>query len=209
MLSWKEQQTLETYNKIAAGWAEKRNPNFWRSEFKLFGSLLPTGKIIDIGCGSGKDAALFVQGGYTYTGIDFSEEMLMIAMKKMPLTKFLLMSMYSLEFPPCSFDGFWASASLLHIPKENIATVLHQIRKVVRPGGIGFFSLKKGVGEQIVQGSSHEDKRFFAFYERQEFIDVLTKNGFEIIAHGEKQEPPDPIKNPNPDIWLSYFVRRL
>ena len=53
------------------------------------------------------------------------------------------MDFYKLNFPSGSFDGFWASASLLHIPKNKIHQVLSDIKNIIKPNGIGFISLKQ------------------------------------------------------------------
>ena len=56
---------------------------------------------------------------------------------------FVLMDFQYLKFPPRSFDGFWAAASLLHTPKRKIKSVLGNIHKILKPEGVGFISLKR------------------------------------------------------------------
>ena len=56
--------------------------------------------------------------GYDYTGTDISTGLLNEARKKVPGQSFYEMSVYDLDFPEGTFDGFWASAILLHIPKN-------------------------------------------------------------------------------------------
>ena len=175
-LSPEELETLETYKKIAPLWNWKYlNMNFWRSEFEKFQRFLPKKKIIDIGCGSGRDATLFVPAGYEYTGIDLSDGMLTVAKKLVPEATFLNMNMYSLNFPDRCFDGFWATTSLLHIPKKNIGIVLREIKRVIRAGGVGFIAMKDGKGEGMVDG------RFFALYTLEEFRDILEKENFTVV----------------------------
>src|SRR3989338_7458860 len=112
------------------------NPDFWRSEFEQFKTLLPHGKVLDIGCGGGRDALLFVPSRYNYVGIDFSREMLEQAQRSAPNAIFVQMDMYALNFVPYTFDGFWAAASLLHIPKTKTPLVLREIHRVTKTGGI-------------------------------------------------------------------------
>src|SRR3989338_8476086 len=206
MLSPEEQKTLEAYKTIAQTRNKTHgNPDFWRSEFEKFSKLLPVGKVIDIGCGGGRDAVLFTDAGYDYIGVDLSEEMLVGARELLSNADFRQMDMYSLDFQPDSFDGFWAAASLLHIPKRNVAKVLEQIKKTVKSGGIGFFAVKEGDDERMVKGSLKGDERFFAFYKEEEFLKLLQENRFEVLEYKRDMREYNPPKNLT--VWLLYFVK--
>lgn len=111
--------------------------------------LLPTGKVLEIGSGGGRDAKELIAKGYKYTGTDVSKGLLEEARKANPSTVFLRQSVYDLDFPDNTFDGFWASAVLLHIPKDRIDEALSRLRAVVRNDGIGFISIKQGEGQKI------------------------------------------------------------
>ena len=207
-LTNEEQKTLASYQKIAAARAKIRSdPEFWRYEFEKFRSLLPAGRIIDLGCGSGRDALLFTETqNYTYIGIDLSDEMLREAKKLVPHASFEKMSLYRLKYPPQSFDGFWASASLLHIPKRNIGMVLQEIRQVLKPSGVGFITLKEGNGEKMISGSLEGDERFYAFYREEEFARLLYENQFNVIS-SSREIREDNTSSQNLTSWLVYFVR--
>lgn len=210
-----EEITLMSYAKIAETWNDTHsNPNFWIKEFEEFRYYVPQGRIIDIGSGGGRDALLFQEYKplYTYIGVDASQEMILEARRLVPSAIFLKMDMYSLNFQKDFFDGFWASLSLLHIPKRRVLgifkrkidVVLGQIRKVVKKNGIGFIVIKEGEGEKIICDEKG-NKRFFSFYSLAEFSKILTENGFEVL-----EAEPD-FKNYNPEgnktIWLKYFVK--
>jgi SAM-dependent methyltransferase len=79
MLSTEEKETLESYNKIAVGWTISLGENFWANEYNKFSSILPKGKILDLGCGSGRDNLWFMDRGYDYVGFDASEEMIKLS----------------------------------------------------------------------------------------------------------------------------------
>ncbi len=67
-------KTWKSYERIAPLWAKgHQNPDFWLKWFKKFQVFLPNGRVIDMGCGAGRDAALFLPAGYEYVGIDNSE----------------------------------------------------------------------------------------------------------------------------------------
>lgn len=172
----------------------------------MFKTLLSKGKIIDVGCGAGRDALLFAQDlAYEYIGIDVSEAMLKEAQLLVPHVSFREMSMYALEFPPQTFDGFWAAASLLHIPKKNIDLVLQEIRRILKPGGIGFIAVKEGVGEGMVEHGQKGVERFFAYYTADELTEILKRNSYELVTlYREVREGFPP---PQTTVWLVSFVR--
>jgi ubiquinone/menaquinone biosynthesis C-methylase UbiE len=159
---------------------------------------LPSGSVLEIGSGAGNDASSLLEMGYDYTGTDASSGLIEVARKRNPQATFINVNADELNFPEKSFDGFWAAAVLLHIPKENIDNVLQSIKKQVREGGIGFISLKEGEGEE-------EDKktgRWFSYYKEDEFKEVLLRNGFETVEVENKTEN----REGRPD-WLAFLVR--
>lgn len=194
--------TKETYNRIAEKWAREHNKlDFWRKEFEVFRQLIPSGKIIDIGCGPGHHSGFLRGAGYDYTGVDYSEGLLALGRAKFPDAQFVEGDMLGLPFKENEFDGFWAVASLLHIPKEKVPRALENIQRVVKKGGIGFIALKKGEGERVVTDEDDkEDERFFAYWKREEFQEVLEKSGFELLKFLER-----PVSEKT--IWLSFFVK--
>ena len=205
-LSEEELATIASYKKIAPTRVITfSDPNFWLKEFEKLQQFLPSGKIIDIGCGHGRDTGLFIKNGYSYTGIDASIPMLEEAIKLNPDSHFKCMNMYHLDFPPASFDGFWAATSILHIPKKNVGKVFDEIRKVVKKGGIGFIAMKEGFGEKMIEHQEVEVKRFFAFYTKEEFKEVLEANGFEVLDSSRDLRIYNPPRKT--DVLILYFVR--
>lgn len=218
-MSEKEEMTLMSYAKIA----ETRNIthhdfDFWRKDFEEFRKFLPKGRIIDIGCGAGRDASLFkkYKDSYSYLGIDASPEMIRGARMLVPGAIFLEMNMYELNFEKDFFDGFWAAVSLLHIPKKRylkvfqrkIDIVLGQISKVVKKNGIGFIVIKEGEGEQMIYNYNEGYARFFAFYNEGEFRKILEKNGFKILKCEKDLKEYRPLTG-NYTIYLKYFVKNI
>jgi len=199
--------TLKTYNKIAKNFSfTHHDPIFWKKEFNYFKSRLLGKKVIDIGCGAGRDAVLFIRHHFDYLGIDGSKGMLSVAKKRVPKGKFKVMDYFKMKFPGKTFDGFWATAALLHLPKKKVKIILRVIYKLSKDDAIGFISMKKkkhldeGVIEETKFGGI---KRYFAFYTKKEFSQVLIDSGFKIIKSYEKPEGDD-----FGTIWLCYFVKK-
>lgn len=194
----REQKTINYYDTNAEDWALKHggdeSESYWRKEIDRFHQLLPSGKILEIGSGPGKDAAALIQKGYIYTGTDASEGLIVIAKKRNLDGAFEKVDVYNLDFPEQSFDGFWTAATLLHIPKYRIDEALKQIKTQVKPNGVGFISLKEGRGEKEEKNTG----RWFSYYSKEEFAEILERNGYGITDFiskvGEK------------DIWLCFWV---
>ena len=200
-------KTIQTYDRIAKDFARLHKDTKWQEEFNYFSKLVIGKKVIDIGCGHGQEALLFLKAGFDYTGIDASRNMLREAKKIVSKGKFVLMDFYNLKFPKESFDGFWAASSLLHVPKVRVSEVLGQIRRILKKNGIGFISLKerKNLDEGMIKDNQYGgSERFFAFYGLGEFERILLENGFEIIKkYRLKREDNGKIKD-----LLCYFVRK-
>lgn len=190
-------RTISYYDDNAEDWSSLHfasEDTYWREQMARYHELLPSGKIIEIGSGSGKDAAALIEMGYEYTGTDASNGLISVAKKRNPSAKFINCTVDKLHFPKGYFDGFWTAATLLHIPKNLIGEALQSIRQVIRPDGIGFISMKAGNGERIDEKTG----RWFSYYSGDEFRDVLEKNKFRIVDQETKKG--------DKDWWLIYFV---
>lgn len=209
-----EKRTLRYYAKVAKVWNDiKGDPESHRKEFEEFRYFFPKGRILDVGCGGGRDALLFQEYKplYTYIGIDASPEMLSEARKLVPNEIFLEMNMYSMNFGENFFDGFWAMASLFHIPKKRylkifsrkIDIVLGQIRKVVKKNGLGFIGIVEGVGQRTLynKGMAY----LCVFYSEREFSKILKRNKFEILKLEREFTGCD--EEGNKIFRLKYFVK--
>lgn len=202
MLSLAEKQTLEYYDTHAEAWANSRKktsePSFWHSEYQVLKKLLPPqSTILEIGSGSGRESLELTQMGYTYTGIDTSQELLKIAQKTNPSCTFIHTTAYSLPFLPESFDAFTSWAMLPHIPKERIGDALSSIQKSLKSGAIGFIAMREGEGEK----QEPETGRWFSYYTQNEFEKILESAGFKIESKSKKPSRANLT-------WLIFFIRK-
>lgn len=198
---------IKTYNKIAKDYSQVNYDNFWLDEFKIFKKFVRGKKIIDIGCGNGRDAEMFVKSKFDYTGIDISKNMLKIAKARVKKAKFKQMNFYNIRLPRGSFEGFWALASLLHVPKRRMQNVLRSIRNILTDQGVGFIAMKEknrmdhGLVRSRMYGQ--EIGRYFAFWKKDEMKKVLEDTGFKIMRVTTRIGRHDPDHN-----WLCFFVRK-
>jgi SAM-dependent methyltransferase len=192
-------KTVEYYNHYAEEWVAThgglREKTWWADEVAHFHDLLPSGRVLEIGPGSGSDAAALIELGYEYVGVDASQILLHIAQARNPGADLRLMDVLDLKSIDGRFDGFWAAAVLLHLPKTEIDRALRSLKRVMNPGAIGFISLKEGEGEQEDPGTG----RWFTYYSRTEFSAVLESNGLEIVGKRTKLAQPNN--------WLAFYAR--
>lgn len=199
MFTKKEKITIAAYNKFAAQWtANHTATDIFDNAFPAFKKYLPKGKVLEIGCGGGRDAKKLKQAGYDYVGVDVSIGLLEEARKNNPKLTFLLQDIYQLQFP-FLFDGFWCAATLLHIPKSKIHEVSQSIHQVVKPNGVGFICVKQGGGDMVLDEDKY-GKRYFSYYTQDEFSEILAANGFSIL---ETSILPVSHKT----TWLNFFVK--
>lgn len=200
-------KTTESYNKIAEDYNKRNYKHFWQEEYKFYKSIISGKKIIDLGCGAGRDAEVFVKDGFDYLGVDSSSEMLKIAQKRVPDGRFEIMDFRNINQPDESFDGFWASASLLHFPKKEVPVILKSFFNLLKNNGVGFISVKEKRG--MDEGFIKEEKcggieRYFSFFTELEMDDFLNKAGFSVIKHLYLfEEVPSDTK------WLCFFVKKI
>ena len=128
------------YDKIAKPYAEEfSRPSDYIDNFLAY--VPEKGKILDIGCGPGFDFAYFVSKGFRVIGIDLSKEMLKLAKKRCHKGEFRHQDFRKTDFPQDSFDGIFASCSLIHIPKMDVLPILKKFFGILKPGGIIYISL--------------------------------------------------------------------
>ena len=203
-LTSQEELTVKAYNEGAVEWEkEHSDTSYWKKEFETFKKLLPKGKVLEIGCGGGRDAKVLISMGYKYIGTDIANEFIKVAKQVVPEGKFLTRNVYNLSFDNIKFDGFWASGIFIHIPKNRIDLTLQELRRVVRPNGVGFISVKQGKGESIIDeyfAGKKRGKRFWALYDKAAFDEILRRNKMNILYFRKWAISKRTT-------WLIYFVK--
>lgn len=200
-LTKQEKITIKTYDDKARDWSNKHlDFGFWKDELEAFYKYLPKGKIVEFGCGGGRDAKPLSDLGYEYLGTDVSKGFLKEAKKNNPNLKFIYKTLYRLDFKPNEFDGFWSSAVFLHIPKDRMNLVLQNIIKVIKPNGVGFISIKEGTGELLENDDVEGLTRLWSYYSLKEFGSLLKRNNLKILKKYRK-------KASEKTTWLIYFVK--
>ncbi|MCH5250680.1 MAG: class I SAM-dependent methyltransferase [Lachnospiraceae bacterium] len=145
--------------------------SYCRSKFLNY--LSEGASILDAGCGSGRDSVAFKQLGYHVTAMDASPEICKEAEKV--LGQKVLCKIFEELDDENVYDGIWACASLLHVPKESMGEVLYRLKLALKDGGILYASFKYGDGEKIV------NERLFNYFNEQSLRMLMRENGFEVL----------------------------
>lgn len=178
-------QTIETYKNQHEKFIEAYENNTVERDQDDFLRLLDAIKgkrILDAGCGTGTHSQYFAQKGYEVVGIDLVDEFLQHA-KKRSSAQFIKMDLRKMIFGPASFDGIWSCASLLHIPKHELMSVLENYRRILTDKGILYSSVKKGTGEK------EESGRFFSYHTLDGLESFLQDAGFQsLIKYTEEKQ---------------------
>lgn len=151
-----ENKTLEYYENNAEKFYDDTVSADVSDLYEMFLANIPeNGKILDLGCGSGRDSKYFLEQGYTVTAVDGSKKLCKLA------TLYIGQEVIHIDFKDIAykneFDGVWACASLLHVPEDEIAEILEQINEALVPGGILYASFKYGNSERMKNGRYFHD----------------------------------------------------
>lgn len=171
-----DQKTVQYYEREATRYAAATARHSMNEQITRFTGLLPSGAwILDLGCGGGRDLASFSRQAFNAVGLDAALELARIA-RTTSGCPVIVGDMLRLPFKDKSFDAVWASASLLHLRRDDAQIVLDLIKRTLVGGGLFFSSLKMGKGENRT-----DDGRFFTYFMRAEWEERLAHAGFELI----------------------------
>jgi SAM-dependent methyltransferase len=137
--------TLQFYAANAATYAarERRLPAALLDRF--LGELPPGGRILELGCGGGQDAAHMLSKAFEVVPTDGSPQLAAEAAQRlgMPVQVMRFDELDAVS----AYDGVWASASLLHVPRSALSNVLRLVHRALRPDGRFWASYKAGEAE--------------------------------------------------------------
>lgn len=178
-----KQQTIDTYNKSAELLAKKFDSLGARASdveemFKIIGKDNP--KILEIGCGNGRDAQEILKYTSDYLGIDVSEEMIKIARRNTPKANFQIVDVELFGFP-ANLDIVLAFASLIHTNKENFKNILEKIFHALNSSGLVWLSLKYDEKYKEITKEDDFGVRTYYYYSDKDIIEIAGK--FSVIKN--------------------------
>ncbi|UVV72401.1 class I SAM-dependent methyltransferase [Pantoea agglomerans] len=157
-----------------------------------FIDCLPQGaRILDAGCGSGRDVKAFSEMGFAVEAFDASAELVALArqLSGKPVEQMRFQDVDAVE----RYDGIWCCASLLHVSKAELPGVMTKLAIALKPGGVGYLSFKHGRGEREKDGRRFTDMDRAGLQKLIERINtpggsLLTKNTMEIKSEAGSED---------------------
>lgn len=183
-----------------AFWAGTHDHDVSQNLDALLTALGPGGphRILDFGCGPGRDLLALQHRGHTPTGLDGSARFCAMARTRAGCAVWH-QDFLALQLPDRAFDGVFANASLFHVPSQALPTVLAQLFHTLRPGGVLFSSVPRGPG---VEG--YQDARYGVYLELEGWRAHLEGVGFALLDHYYR--PPGRPRSQQP--WLASTWQR-
>ena len=159
--------TLDYYNQNAKEFIDGTVSVDFRHIQNMFLELLPEhARILDFGCGSGRDTKYFLEQGYTVDAIDGSLELCKATSEYLgiPVKYMLFQELNEKE----KYDGIWACASILHVKREELPDIIRKMSLATKVSGIIYLSFKYGDFEGERNG------RYFTDMTEASIAELLT-----------------------------------
>ena len=134
-------------------------------------------RILDFGCGPGRDLAAFQALGHEALGLDGVAEFVCMARAATGCTVWH-QDFLGLDLPPAHFDGIFANASLFHVPTRVLSRVLGELRAALRPDGVLFASNPRGENQE-----GWFNGRYAAYHDLPAWRAWMTAAGFVELEH--------------------------
>ena len=157
-------------------------------------------RILELGCGAGRDASAMIAAGHDVVPTDGVPEIAQAAERLLGRPVKVLRFE---DLDDCDvFDAVWANASLLHVARAQLPDVLDRIRCALKPGGLHFATYKRGVGEGFDRHG-----RYYNFPSPSELRAAYgVPDKWDLLSVEEFVEPGFDADRPEP--WIAVTLRR-
>lgn len=169
-------------------------PEIWE---QIEAHVAPGGRLLDLGCGAGRDLRHFSAAGYNAVGLDRSFALARIA-RTFSACPVVVADFRALPFRARSFDAVCAIASLLHAERAALPGILGAARDLLRPKGILLATFKAGHGE-VVDGRG----RFTTLYDPPALQDLMKGVDLRVLTVEMNTE----IRRGDPIPWITLLAR--
>lgn len=159
--------------------------------------LKKNGEILDLGCGSGRDAKHFLESGFSVTALDLSP---ILAKKASQFIgqDVIVADMKDLNFQD-KFIGIWACASLLHLTEDEVFETIKRCHKALKKDGVLYASFKYG------ENNYEKDGRSFTCFTRDKFLNLIEGLDFYYRATFETGDVRPGREN---EKWLNVILKK-
>ena len=191
--------TLEYYDRNSEKFtADTADVEFTQIQDLFLGYLAPGARILDFGCGSGRDSRYFLSKGFEVEACDGSQEMVRIASETagIRVRKMLFEELAEVD----RYDGIFACASILHVPYAQLGDILAKIERALKDNGILYVSFKYGTFEGERNG------RYFRDFTEESYREFLKD--FHEFRMTDQWITSDVRPNRGEEKWLNVLLRR-
>jgi SAM-dependent methyltransferase len=160
-------------------------------------------RILDLGAGHGRDSIFFATNGFEVEALDYSvvavEILINIADKKRLSIKSTVFDIKKkpLPFPDSHFDAVYSHMFFsMRFSLGELHFILSEIRRVLKPNGWNFFSVRNrndkfyGKGQEVEKGIYDINGFQIRFFTKNEIQSLAASWGFEILQIKEEYEEP-------------------
>ena len=134
-------------------------------------------RILDLGCGPGRDLVTFRARGHVAVGLDGCPEFVAMA-RAASGCEVWQQDLLAMTLPPASFDGVFANAVLFHVPSQALPVTLDRLHAALKPGGALLASNPRGQDEE-----GFVDGRYACFYGFDTWHRLVSRSGFALVDH--------------------------
>ena len=166
---------------------------------KFLSYLKEDGLILDFGCGSGRDTKYFMSKGYTVEAADGSAKMCELASQYTGIH--VRHMMFSELKERDKYDGIWACASILHLQKDKLKTVLIKMSEAIKESGCIYVSFKYGSYEGF------RNERYFTDFTEDSFNGFISDVAYLRIV--EEWISGDSRPDRGEEKWLNVILKKL
>ena len=193
-------KTLEYYNQNADMFAQGTRLVDFTVVQERFAKMIPVGsRILDFGCGSGRDTKYFLEKGYWVEATDGSSELCKLA------SVFAGIEVKEMLFQDLDasgqYEGIWACSSILHLSKKELLPVIRKMCDALKDNGVIYTSFKYGDFEGERNGRYFTDFTENAFYE---FIKAIPE-----LSIKEEWITSDVRPGRGEEKWLNLILRKI
>jgi SAM-dependent methyltransferase len=195
-----DQETLAFYAAEAPVYAASGPGGASRDLAGFLDRLAPGARILELGCGGGRDAEAMLARGFDVDPTDGTAALAAKAAARLgrPVRVLRFALLDAVE----AYDAVWAHASLLHVPRAALPEVLAAIHRALRPGGLHFASYKTGEPE-----GRDSFGRYFNYLSRVELAEAYARSGpWEVLATEERQGRG---YEGGVSLWIAMTLRKL